>query len=90
MKHKKGKVVAIAGLCLLTGCMTGLAQREGGFTLVTDAEGLQAWGDSQVGLVNETKASPDTKSSYWQTREQQVKAQSFRIVQPKKNRRVKR
>lgn len=62
----------------LTGC-AGTLQRQGGFTLVTDAEGLHAWADSQIGLINETRTDATIKGSYWQNRELQTKAKGIQL-----------
>jgi len=39
---------------------------------MTDAEGLRAWSDSQIGLVTEGKNPKNVKSAYWQNRDQML------------------
>jgi len=59
--------LVIIGSCAMfycTGC-AGVAQRATGFTLVTDAAGLDAWHRGQVGLVTEGKNPRDKKSAFW-------------------------
>ena len=56
-------------MSLCTGCASTL-QREGSFTLITDAQGLAAFSDYQIGIQNEAK----DKANYWQQRDTQTKA----------------
>lgn len=57
----------VAILSLASGCASTL-QREGAFTLLTDAEGLRAFSDYQVGVANEAKATPEKPAQYWSFR----------------------
>ena len=71
MNNKTKKILALACLVSISGCSSQV-QRAGGFNLMTDAEGLRAWSDSQIGLVTEGKNPKNVKSAYWQNRDQML------------------
>ncbi|RLC80068.1 MAG: hypothetical protein DRI61_06570 [Chloroflexi bacterium] len=77
---------------MFTGCTTfGASQMfeesDSGFVMIAgDAEGVRAYNDGIVGIITDTKATPDVKSSYWQNREMEtsVRGLKFRKVEKKK------
>jgi hypothetical protein len=63
------------------------ADSDDGFVMLAgNSEGIKAYNDGVIGLATEAKASPDVKSSYWQSREREtaVKVLQFRSAQPVK------
>lgn len=53
---------------MIVGCLL-VSSLSGCFMLASTPEGLRAWGDSQVGIITETRSNPDIKSGYWQNRD---------------------
>ena len=99
MKHlkavkKKHRVVingaALAALLASSGCSGVMSHRmfedsDTGFVLLTgDAEGIRAYNQGLNGLITNTKASPDIKSSYWQVREQETAVRGLKFKRVKK------
>ena len=89
-KDKKNKLKARCLACIiaantLTGCTTFGAHQmfsdsEAGFVMLAgDAEGIRAYNDGLIGVIADTKASPDVKSSYWQHRESQTQSRVMRL-----------
>jgi hypothetical protein len=56
-------------LAVCSGCASTL-QREGSFTLITDAQGLAAFSDYAIGVQNEATG----KENYWKERDTQHRA----------------
>ena len=88
-KEKKTKLrnrclACIIAASTMTGCTTfGANQMFGdsdrGFVMLAgDAEGIRAYNDGINGVITNTKASPDVKSSYWQNRDRETKVRVFR------------
>lgn len=82
-----GLAVILSLAIAATGC-TSQTQLGGGgesgyFNLQSDAEGLRAWGESQVGIITEVKNPPEQKSAYWdqQNRNAEVRGLRFRRVE---------
>lgn len=67
----KGKLIFCAAL-LCTGC-------SGPLVIAGTAEGWRAYNDGQIGLVTDGKATPDKKSAYWQSREQETGVKMLRL-----------
>lgn len=67
-------------VCLLTCCSCTtfganqmFSDSDRGFVMLAgDAEGIRAYNDGLNGLITNTKASPDIRSSYWQNRDEEV------------------
>lgn len=50
-----------------------------GFVMLAgDAEGIRAYNDGVNGIISNTKASKDVKSSYWQNRDNETMVRTFR------------
>jgi hypothetical protein len=77
-------VLILAALCF-GGCTSYSAHRmfadsDSGFVMLAgDAEGIRAYNDGLVGHITEAKTSPDVKSAYWQTREQETTMKVFKF-----------
>ena len=82
-------VVLVVLAVSLSGCTSFGASRmfegsDAGFVMLAgDAEGIRAYNDGLIGHITEGKAAPETKSPYWQTREQEtaIKTLRFKKVQ---------
>lgn len=82
MRLITGLLVAVlcASGCTSFGAHRMFADSETGFVMLAgDAEGVRAYNDGLVGLVEQTKASPDLKTSYWQNREQETAVKTLRF-----------
>lgn len=89
-KEKKTKLKNRALACIIaastmTGCTSFgasqmFADSDQGFVMIAgDAEGIRAYNDGIIGVIADTKASPDVKSSYWQHREAQTQSRVMRL-----------
>lgn len=89
-KEKKNKLRNRALACIIaastmTGCTSFgasqmFADSDQGFVMIAgDAEGIRAYNDGLIGVIADTKASPDVKSSYWQHRESQTQSRVMRL-----------
>jgi len=67
------KVVFLIAVISATGCASTV-QREGAITIITDAAGWDAVNRGFIGTIAETKAAPDSKSSFWDTQVSWLKA----------------
>lgn len=56
--------------------------QKGHIAIIADAQGMRAFGDSQIGLINEAKTSPDIKSSYFQHRDLTEQEETKRVFAP--------
>jgi hypothetical protein len=78
-------IVSILALLCFSGCTSFgshrmFADSDNGFVMLAgDAEGIRAYNDGLLGLVTETKTSPDIKGPYWQAREKETDAKVLRF-----------
>lgn len=84
-QHAKRLAAALAAMVTATGCTQFGASRmfensDAGFVMLAgDAEGIRAYNDGVIGLITDTKASPDVKSSYWQNRDNETQVRTLRV-----------
>jgi hypothetical protein len=77
---------AVVASLTMTGCTTfGASQMftdsDEGFVMVAgNAEGIKAYNDGLIGIITDTKASPDIKSAYWQNREGETNVRTMRLT----------
>ena len=80
-KKLAAAVVASMALssCTTFGASQMFADSEEGFVMVAgNAEGIRAYNDGIIGVIADTKASPDVKSAYWQNRESETSVRMMR------------
>lgn len=68
----KGKALSLVALAATVSACSGQYAGSYDLVLLGNKEGLEKLTDYSAALVNEGKASPDTKSSHFQLREQQT------------------
>ena len=67
--------------CTSFGASQMFADSEEGFVMVAgNAEGIRAYNDGIIGVIADTKASPDVKSAYWQNREGETQVRTMRLT----------
>lgn len=77
--------------CTTFGASQMFADSEEGFVMVAgNAEGIRAYNDGLIGIIADTKASPDVKSSYWQNRDGETQVRMMRTQTHLKSYSVKR
>ena len=80
-KKLAAAVVASMALssCTSFGAHQMFGDSEQGFVMLAgDAEGIRAYNDGIVGIITDTKSSPDVKSSYWQNRDGETQVRMMR------------
>lgn len=88
--NKTLKIIAITVTTMSTTACSGLmtnniGDAENGRILIhADTEGMRAFGDTIVGLVNETKSPPELESAHYKLRKEQVRSRALRFVPAKK------
>lgn len=68
----KGKLLALVAISAAMSACSGHYAGDYDLVLLGNDKGLERLTDYSAALVNEGKASPDTKSSHYQLREQQT------------------
>jgi len=77
--RKTMKILAIGCIGLVTQACSGMYSGNYDLVMMGSEEGFNSLSDWQVGTINETKASPDVKSSYWQSREKKSDVEVFKF-----------
>ena len=85
-QYAKTLAAAIVASLTATGCTSfGASQMfsdsDEGFVMVAgNAEGIRAYNDGLIGIITDTKSSPDVKSAYWQNREAETSVRTMRLT----------
>lgn len=66
-------------LSACSGTVFESGSEHGRILISADAAGMQAFSDYSNGLVENAKATPDVKSSYWQHRERETAVKGLRF-----------
>lgn len=70
---------SVMSSCTGVGASNMFSSSERGFVMLAgDAEGIRAYNDGLNGIISNTKASRDVKSSYWQNRDKETEVRKFR------------
>lgn len=76
-------VIACSTGCSGVGAMDMFSEAdEGRFMMYATPEGMRAYNEGLVGIIADTKASPDKKSGYWQLGEERQKTRRYRLQLP--------
>ena len=87
---KRVAIIPVAALVLSTTACSGVLSNnvgdgdQGRILIHADTEGMRAFGDTLVGLVNETKSPAEMESAHYQLRKEQVRTRALRFVPVKR------